>query len=228
MAAAGFVQARRVMNGVSASAERRLLLRLANGIPAWIGADHLTALGFLGMVGAGASYWLAASHKAALAGVVVCLAVNWFGDSLDGTIARVRRQERPRYGFYVDHVLDMFGTFCLLGGLALSGFMSPLVAFGLLVAYLMLTTEVYLATYCLASFRLSFFAIGPTELRIVLAIGTLVLFVRPHVSVLGGHYRLFDVGAVVAMAGIGVALLTATIAHTIQLFRAEPLKQGGR
>ncbi len=225
MAGSGFVQATRVMNGMSAAAERRLLVWLAGRIPAWIGADHLTALGFLAMVGAGASYWLAAWDKRALAGVVVCLAVNWFGDSLDGTVARVRGQERPRYGFYVDHTLDMFGSFFLLGGLALSGFMTPLVAFGLLVAYLMLTTEVYLATYCLASFRLSFFAIGPTELRIILAIGTLVLFVRPDVDVFGTRHRLFDVGAVVAIGGIAIALLAATVAHTIQLFRAEPLRR---
>ncbi len=223
MGDAGFVQADRVMNGVSAPAERRLLIWMATRMPSWIGADHLTALGFLGMVGAGASYWLAASDRRALAGVVICLAVNWFGDSLDGTVARVRRQERPRYGFYVDHTLDMFGSFCLLGGLALSGFMTPLVALGLLVAYLMLTTEVYLATYCLASFRLSFLAIGPTELRVILAIGTLVLFVRPEVGVFGARYRLFDVGAVVGMAGMAIALVTSAIAHTIQLFRAEPL-----
>ncbi len=224
MGDAGFVQADRVMKGVSAPAERRLLIWLAGRMPARVGADHLTALGFAAMVAAGASYWLAAYDRRALAGVVVCLGVNWFGDSLDGTVARVRRQERPRYGFYVDHTLDMFGSFCLLGGLALSGFMTPLVALGLLVAYLMLTTEVYLATYCLASFRLSFFAIGPTELRIILAIGTLVLFVRPDVDVFGVRYRLFDVGGVVAIAGIAVALLTAAVAHTIQLFRAEPLR----
>ncbi len=221
-----FVQAVRVMNGLSAGLEKRILLWLAGRMPAAIGSDHLTALGFAAMIGAGLCYWLAGSHHLALVGVVVCLAVNWFGDSLDGTVARVRRQERPRYGFYVDHVLDMFGSLFLLGGLALSGFMTPFVALGLLVSYLMLTTEVYLATYSLASFRLSFFKIGPTELRILLAIGTLVLLVNPTVPVFGRRYLLFDVGGVVAMAGIGVALLAAAIAHTMELYRAEPLRKG--
>jgi phosphatidylglycerophosphate synthase len=217
-----FVQAARVVNGVSASLERRVLLWLAKRMPAAVGSDHLTAVGFLAMIGAGACYWLARSHHLALIGVVFCLGLNWFGDSLDGTVARVRRQERPRYGFYVDHTLDMFGALCLLGGLALSGFMTPLVALGLLVSYLMLTTEVYLATYCLASFRLSFFKVGPTELRILLAIGTLVLLVKPTASVFD-RYLLFDVGAAVGMIGLGVSLVTAAVCHTIDLYRAEPL-----
>ena len=220
-----FVHAARVMNGVSVGLEQRILAWLARRMPPAIGADHLTALGFVAMAGAGACFWLGRSHRAALLGVIVCLAVNWFGDSLDGTIARVRHQERPRYGFYVDHVLDMFGTSCLLGGLALSGYMSPLVALGLLASYLMLTTEVYLATYSLATFRLAFWKLGPTELRIVLAVGTLVLLAKPWVEVFGHHHRLFDIGAVVAAAGILFTLLVATVRHTIDLYRAEPLRR---
>lgn len=223
MAEGEFVQAKRVTNGVSASLERRILVWMASRMPEAVNSDHLTALGFVAMAGAGLCYWLAASYHLALIGVIVCLAINWFGDSLDGTVARVRRQERPRYGFYVDHTLDMFGSLFLLGGLALSGFMTPLIALGLLVSYLMLTTEIYLATYCLAAFRLSFFRIGPTELRIILAIGTLALYVDPGVSVLGGRFRLFDAGAVIAIAGLAVALIAGSVAHTIDLYRAERL-----
>lgn len=221
-----FVPAARVMNGVSVPVERRILAWLAARVPPSIGPDHLTALGFAAMIGAGACYWLARAHPYALLGVIGCLVVNWFGDSLDGTVARARHQERPRYGFYVDHVLDMFGTFFLLGGLALSGFMTPLIALALLVSYLMLTTEVYLATYCVASFRMSFFALGPTELRVVLALGTLVLFIDPGASAFGGRYLLFDLGAVVAICGIAVALVTATVRHTMDLYRAEPVRRG--
>jgi phosphatidylglycerophosphate synthase len=223
MAEGEFIHAKRVMNGVSASLERRMLVWMAVRMPKWVGSDHLTALGFIAMAGAGACYWLAGSHRGALIGVIVCLFVNWFGDSLDGTVARVRRQERPRYGFYVDHTLDMFGSLFLLGGLALSGFMTPLIALGLLIAYLMLTTEVYLATYCLAAFRLSFFRVGPTELRIILAIGTIALFLNPSASVLGGRFSLFDAGAVIAIVGIAAALLAGTVAHTVDLYRAERL-----
>ncbi len=221
MATGEFVHAARVMNGVSVSLERRVLAWLAARVPPSIGPDHLTALGVAGMIGAGACYWLARWHPLALLGVVACLGINWFGDSLDGTVARLRRRERPRYGFYVDHTLDMFGSFFLLGGLALSGFMTPLIALGLLIAYLMLTTEVYLATYCLASFHMSFFKIGPTELRVLLAVGTIVLLIDPRVSVFGGRYLLFDVGGVAGVCGIGVALVTAAVRHTAELYRAE-------
>lgn len=223
--ASGFVQATRVMTGISVTFERRILIWLAGRLPRAVGPDHLTALGFLAMAGAGLCYWAAAAHRLALAGVVVCLAVNWFGDSLDGTVARVRNEQRPRYGFYVDHVLDMFGTAFLLGGMAVSGFMTPLLAVALLAVYLMVTNEVYLATHCMATFRLAAFGIGPTELRIVLALGTAVLAVKPRVELFGGRYLLFDVGGLVAIAGMGVAVVAATVQHIAELYRAEPVER---
>ena len=95
--------------------------------------------------------------------VVVALALNWFGDSLDGTLARVRRVERPRYGFYVDHVLDIAGATLLFGGLACSPFMTPVIALALLVAYLLVAGEVFLATAVRGVFRMSFAGVGPTD-----------------------------------------------------------------
>jgi phosphatidylglycerophosphate synthase len=91
---------------------------------------------------------------------IVCLAVNWFGDSLDGTLARVRQKQRPRYGFYVDHMIDSFGSLALMGGLALSGYMHPAIAIGLLVGFLMLSIQSYLATYTMGEFHLSFWHLG--------------------------------------------------------------------
>jgi archaetidylinositol phosphate synthase len=222
-----FVNAARMMTGLSAPFERRALAWLAARVPARIGSDHLTSLGAVAMFAAGCCYWLAGTHRLALLGVVVCLAVNWLGDSLDGTVARVRHRERPRYGFYVDHVLDMFGACFLLAGLALSGLMTPLVALGLLVAFLMLCLEVFLATYCTATFRLGFARIGPTELRIVLAIGTLVLLVRPEVHAFGRTFLLFDLGGSIAAVGIVLVLVISTVRHTIDLYRAEPLSRSG-
>ena len=125
-----------------AGPEKRLLVWIAHRLPRWINSDHLTLLGIISMLGAGLSFWSARWHPWALLFVVVFLALNWFGDSLDGTVARVRDQQRPRYGYYVDHVIDILGTFFLVGGLALSGFMSPVVALGLLVAYYMVSAEV--------------------------------------------------------------------------------------
>ena len=117
------------------------------------------------MAGAGVAFWTSRVWLPALGLVVVALAVNWFGDSLDGTLARVRKHERPRYGFYVDHVLDVVGITMLVGGMALSSFMSPIVALALLVAYLLVSAEVFLATAVNGEFRMSFLSVGPTELR---------------------------------------------------------------
>jgi archaetidylinositol phosphate synthase len=206
-----------------AASEKRLLIWIAQRLPGSIHSDHLTLLALVAMAAAGAAYAVAAVVPQALWLVVVALGVNWFGDSLDGTLARVRRVERPRYGFYVDHVLDIVGISLLLGGLACSGYMTPLVAAVLLVAYLLVTAEVFLATAAHGVFRMSFLWVGPTELRIVLAIGTLALFRDPHVD-LGalGRHPLFDVGGVVAAAGLVVALVSSTVRNTRVLARLEP------
>jgi phosphatidylglycerophosphate synthase len=173
---------------------------------------------------AGVAYWASSVNPLALVGVVVALALNWFGDSLDGTLARVRNRQRPRYGYYVDHVIDLIGTFFLLGGLALSTYMTPLVALGLLVAFLMVEAEVYLATHVRGVFRLAFMRVGPTELRILLAIGTLYLLHKPWVELpLVGRCLLFDVGGVVAIAGMAVALAVSALRNTRALYKAETL-----
>ena len=206
-----------------AASEKRLLVWMAHRLPPSINSDHLTLLALAAMALAGASYAVASIAPAALWVVILALALNWFGDSLDGTLARVRRVERPRYGFYVDHVLDIVGISLLLGGLACSGYMTPLVAMVLLVTYLLVTGEVFLATAAHGVFRMSFLGVGPTELRIVLAIGTLALFRDPHID-LGalGRHLLFDVGGVVAAVGLVVALVSSTVRNTRVLARLEP------
>ena len=113
-----FREAKRIQQSFLANLEKRTLIWLAARTPAWINSDHLTLLGLLSMAGAGAAYWWSASNRLGLVLVVLCLALNWLGDSLDGTLARFRDHSRPRYGFYVDHVVDAFSAFFLLGGLA--------------------------------------------------------------------------------------------------------------
>jgi len=214
----------RINNGVLAAAEKRVLIWLARRLPDWVNSDHLTLLALVSMAGAGAAFWASRYWPPALVLVVVALALNWFGDSLDGTLARVRRHERPRYGFYVDHVLDVSGITLLVGGMALSGFISPIVGLSLLVAYLLVSAEVFLATAVNGQFRMSFLSVGPTELRILLAAGTLVLYSNPTARVLGfGPFLLFDVGAVVATIGLVVALIVSGARTTAALYRAEPL-----
>src|ERR1700686_3186714 len=170
---------RRVQESWVAAEEKRALLWLAVRTPHCIGPDHLTALGLMAQIGAGACYALASRSRFALLGVIVCLALNWLGDSLDGTLARVRQRQRPRYGFYVDHMVDSLGACAMMGGLALSGCMHPYLAIGLLIAFLLLSIQSYLTTYTLGEFQLSFWSFGPTELRILLSIGNLALLFHP-------------------------------------------------
>lgn len=203
--------------------EKRCLRWLAQRMPRWVNSDHLTVLGFLGMLGTGLSFGLSRWNSLGFLLAVFWLGVNWFGDSLDGTIARLRNQQRPRYGFYVDHMVDTFGALFLVGGMALSGCISPAVAAGLLIAYFMLAIEIYLATYTLGIFHLSFWKMGPTELRVVLAAGCIALYRGSAVHIASTHYALFDVGGVVAIVGLVVTAVVATIRHTRDLYRAEPI-----
>lgn len=228
MERAGFQSAPRAQHSLLTRAEKATLAYLAARMPRWVNSDHLTVLGLLAMVLAGASYWLAAYDRRALLLVCVWLAVNWFGDSLDGTLARFRNTPRPRYGFYVDHIVDTFGALALLGGLALSGYMSPLAAAALLLAYYILSIEVYLATYCIGTFHMTFGGLGPSELRILLCAANVWLYFTdkvPMVQVFGREMRVFDVGGYIAALGLTSFAITAAARHTRALFLAEPLKR---
>jgi archaetidylinositol phosphate synthase len=215
----------RVQDSWVAAGEKKALLWLARQTPGRVGPDHLTILGLLAQVGAGAGYAIAGWNRAALLGVIACLALNWLGDSLDGTIARVRGRLRPRYGFYVDHMVDSFGALALMGGLALSGYMHPWIATGLLIGFLMLSIQSYLATNVFGEFRLSFWRFGPTELRILLAVGNLALFWKPMVHLFGHSFRLFDVGGTVGLAGMTLMVVVLTIQNTTRLYREESIPQ---
>src|SRR6185369_15368277 len=165
----GFGSPARIQESLLAALEKRLLLWLAERIPSRLNSDHLTVLGFAAQLLTGISYALARFDKLWLIVGIGFMVLNWFGDSLDGTLARVRNQQRPRYGFYVDHVLDAVGFACLFGGLMLGGHMSLALGFAFLAAYYLLVVEISLATHARGTFKLAFLRIGPTELRILLA-----------------------------------------------------------
>ena len=223
-----FRDASRLLTSVLAPAEKRTLIWIAARLPRWVTSDMLTVLALVAMAGVGLSYWLASVTPVGLALVPLFLAINWFGDSLDGTLARVRQQPRPRYGFYVDHVVDELGVAFLFGGLALSGYMSVPVAVALLIAYYMLCIEVFLATHCVGEFRMSYFKIGPTELRILLSIGTIVAIFKPTVVVFGRTLPFFDVGGAIGAVGLFVTFLGSAAANTRRLYKLEPLPPAPR
>ncbi len=218
----------RVNTSLTAGVEKRALVWLARRAPSWVNSDHLTLLGLAAMFLAGFSYWAAQWNPYLLFGVVIALVLNWLGDSMDGTLARVRDRQRPRYGFYVDHIVDVFGAAAVLIGLALSPYMSSMVALGLLLVYLMLSAEIYLATHTVGTFKISYWIFGGTELRIVLAAGTVYALYRPEVILAGTTYLLFDVAGVIAIACLGVTLLVSVFRNTRTLYFAErlaPLRQ---
>lgn len=169
----------RDLRSFTAEAEKKVLIALARRLPRWIGPDHLTALGVLSMAGAGLCYRLLVVSPLALLGVNFFLFLNWFGDSLDGTLARVRERQRPRYGFYVDHLVDAFGAIFLLGGLASSGLAAPFSALALLTAYLLLQIHIALKAHTTRVFQIAFAGVGGTEARILLGTLNLGLLIWP-------------------------------------------------
>ena len=216
---AGFRQATRVHGSYLAAAEKRALVWMAERMPGWVNSDHLTVLGFAAQIATGVCYALAVRDRRMLLAAIACLAVNWFGDSLDGTLARVRQRQRPRYGFYVDHVIDSIGATAVMVGLALSGYMHPVIAIGLLIAFLLLSIQSYLATYTLGEFHLSLWHFGPTELRVLLVAGNLAAL--RWAWVIHGLYRLFDIGGAIGLAVMLLMLVVVSLKNTVRLYREE-------
>lgn len=216
-----FRNATRIQESLTAAPERKILNWLAEQVPASINSDHLTLLGFVSMILAGLCYAASGTHPAALLLATMFLALNWLGDSLDGTLARFRNRQRPRYGFYVDHMVDSVGAIFLMAGLAISHYIDWRVAAGMLVGFLLLSIETYLATYTLGTFRLSFGSFGPTEIRILLIAGNVALWLRPNARVPILLWRVFNFGGVIAIAGMLLMFVAAAIYHTLALYRLE-------
>jgi archaetidylinositol phosphate synthase len=214
----------RVQESFLAGMEKRALIWMAGRLPSAINSDHLTVLGLSSMLAAALAYWNSADSPVALWIVNICLVLNWFGDSLDGTLARVRNRQRPRYGYYVDHVVDVIAISILMAGMALGGQIRPVIAGVFLVGYLLLSSEVFLATHALNRFQISFFKFGPTELRILLIIGNLfVYYMKPQIGWFGDIWQLFDVGFAIGALGLYLVFATTAIRHTVQLYNEERL-----
>jgi archaetidylinositol phosphate synthase len=220
-----FQDAERQQTSVLAPLERSALRAFARRMPAWINSDHLSILGFGAMFLAGVFYALSGQNPLFLHLVNICIFLNWFGDSMDGTLARYRDQQRPRYGFYVDHIIDTFGTMFVIFGLAISGFMTERVAAAVLIVFLMLAINSYLAAYALGVFKISHWKMGPTEIRLVLIIGNLFLIRSPHTRLFGREYLLYDVGGIVSIVAMGTMLVFFSIKNTHALYELERLPE---
>ena len=216
-----FHDAQREQTSILAPLERAALYGFARRMPPGVNSDHLSVLGVVGMIGAGACYALSKRNPLMLHLVNVFVFLNWFGDSLDGTLARYRDRQRPRYGFYVDHIIDTFGIFFLLFGMSLSGYMSERIAAVVLISYFMLAINSYLAAYSIGIFKISQWKLGPTELRLLLMVGNVFLLYRPRVY--HRRYLLFDLGGIIAAIGMSLMLVVLSIQHTHTLYQRERL-----
>jgi len=212
---------RRQHTSTLAAAERRVLLAISERLPTVVTSDQLTALALGAMCTGGLACAFAPGRPWAAAAVTAALALNWFGDSLDGTLARVRRAERPRYGYYVDHIVDLAGVTALLTGMGCSGAMHPIAAGAALVGYLLVSAESFLATHVTGVFRVSFAGIGPTELRILLVVAAWRVAAHPATHAL-------TIGGAIGAAGLIAAFAISAVRTARLLSRAEPLPDRSR
>lgn|SRR5574344_229450 len=173
-------QANRIQESILNKAEKKALVWLAERLPAWISSDFLTAIGFIGALVIAAGYCLTPLSLNFLWLASFGFIINWYGDSLDGTVARVRKKQRPIYGFYIDHTIDCINECLMFIGAGLSSLMHLNFALLLLIAYLLLTINVSVNAHLKKEFKLTYAKLGPTEFRIVaIIINTLFIFVRP-------------------------------------------------
>ncbi|MGH7505170.1 MAG: CDP-alcohol phosphatidyltransferase family protein [Longimicrobiales bacterium] len=215
---------KRTYDFLLAPLERKLLPRLAAALPPWVTPDHLTLLGLIASTGIGIAYFLSNRNEVWLWLASALLVVNWFGDSLDGTLARFRRIERPRYGFYLDHLMDAYSTFMIGMGLGFSPYMLLAVGLAIVIAYLLLSINVYLETHVFGEFNLGYALIGPTEVRVILILlNTLALEWGPvPFGIRGYGATVFDVAGVLAVASMLGMLAVRATGNLRTLARMEP------
>jgi archaetidylinositol phosphate synthase len=206
--------------------EARVLEWIARRLPAWVMPDHLTALGVLAAVGIAVAYALS-GDAAWLWAATGLLVVHWLGDSLDGTLARVRRTERPRYGYYLDHLVDSVATALIGIGLGLSPHMLMITGLAIVIAYLVLSINTYLETNALGVFSLGYGRLGPTEARVgLIAVNTLLaLGLVPAISVAGIGITVLDLVGLGVAGAMLAALAVRAFRNLRELAEREPAQR---
>lgn len=214
----------RTSDFILAPFERKVLPRLAAALPDWVTPDKLTVLGLIASTGVAASYLLSNQDIRWLWLANLSLVVNWYGDSLDGTLARYRKIERPRYGYYLDHLTDAYSTLAVGLGLGLSPFMLLSVGLSISIVYLVMSINVYLETHAFGQFSLGYGKLGPTEARLILILlNTMALLFTPlPFHLIGVGATLFDVAGLLAVAGMFSLLLVRIARNLRALARLEP------
>jgi archaetidylinositol phosphate synthase len=220
-------EAERQSTFITTRFERWALPRIAAALPRWMLPDHLTAIGIFGATLITASYVLSTRDPAWLWMANVGLLIHWFGDSLDGTLARVRKIERPRYGFYLDHLTDAYSTTAVGLGLGFSPYMLLAVGLSIVIGYLVLSINVYLETHVFGKFRYGYGVLGPTEARLVLmGLNLLALLIGPlRFQILGVGVTAFDVLGMLAALSMAALLMRRVVRNLRDLAREEPQRR---
>jgi archaetidylinositol phosphate synthase len=211
----------RIQQNLLAAGERRLLTWLAARMPMWVTPDKLTAVGFIGALLVATGYALSSFHIEWLWLSIAAYFINWFGDSLDGSLARFRKIERPKFGYFIDHSTDSLGNMLVMIGLGLSPFLRMDVALFGLGGYLLLSIHTFVAARVVDEFRLSYVAAGPTELRLVLIAMTLSMFALGVDTVWSTQFSAFDL----FIGGLGAVLILLFIGQTTRT--ASQLRRKG-
>ena len=205
----------RIQENFLAKHERRLLNWLCPRLPAWVSPDLLTSIGFGGSMVSALGYVLSNDSRAWLWLAVIGYFINWFGDSLDGSVARYRRIERPNFGYFVDHSTDALGTVILLGSIGLSPYARLDVMLIVLITYLLLSIHAFLAAKVVDEFRLSYVGAGPTELRLLLIAITLTMYALGPMASPWAGFTVFDA----FVLGFSAILLSLFVIQTLQTAR---------
>jgi len=195
-------QAVRIQTSILNASEKKALLWLAARQPKWVTSDFLSFIGFLGALMVGAGYALTGVSPAFLWLSSLGFVINWYGDSLDGTLARFRKAQRPIYGFYLDHTLDCICELVMFVGLGLSPLMDLRIALLIQIAYLMMTVNVTINTHLKSEFRLTFFKLGPTEFRLLAILMNTILVISPALRDFSGAISLFGRTAPITLLDI--------------------------
>ena len=172
----------RIQTSILNAAEKKVLVWLAERQPSWMTSDMLTYFGTLGAVVIAVGYMLSSVDMNWLWLSSLGFVINWYGDSLDGTLARVRNRQRPVYGYYLDHTVDAVNELIIVLGIGLSGMVHLSLALLILALYLMLTINVSINAHLKKEFRLTYVRMGPTELRIIMVIVNTVLALVPSIA----------------------------------------------
>ena len=202
----------RINNSLVGAIERKALAWLVRRMPARVTPDKLTAFGIFGAALTLAGYVLTAWSPGFLWLASLGLAVHWFGDSLDGSLARWRRIERPSYGYFVDHSVDGLAIFLMVGSIGLSPYMRFDVALIAVIGYLLLAIHSFLAAKVVGEFRLSYMAGGPTELRLMLIAMTASMPIVGGADVNGTNFSPFDLFGLVISSILVTLFVTQSFA----------------